>query len=230
MNGTAIQTALQALEAVTAHLEKALAELTVCMYACEPYKIKQHLNRLLKAWPLETPVESIFHPFLYNNSLLWIGHRLYEEHITVTAIRKKPQYAIEGLQAPEDSAYSVLLFLTNTRQLDLRLLYSHYHSKRRGFKILYLGNDITLLNLKSALQFHSFKYIFTYVGTCGQSRIDELLSLINHCSPASTLVIAEYDLPTVAPAYCTNMIRLTFTEALRAVENGEKRQITAVEF
>ena len=63
MNGTAIQTALQALEAVTAHLEKALAELTVCMYACEPYKITQHLDRLLKAWPLETQWKVYFTHF-----------------------------------------------------------------------------------------------------------------------------------------------------------------------
>ena len=148
MNGTAIYTVLGALKADTAHLEKALAELTVCMSACKPDKITQHLNRLLKVWPLETLVESIIYPFLYNTSLLWIGNKLYEEHITVTSIRQKLLYTIERLQVAEDSASSILLFLTDTKQLDLGLLYSHFHFKRRGFKVLYLGNDITLLNLK----------------------------------------------------------------------------------
>ena len=223
MKGTAIQTALQALEADSAHLEKALAELTVCMYACQPEKITQHLNRLRKAWPLEILVESIIYPFLYNTSLLWIGNKLYEEHITVTAVRQKLQYAIEGLQVPEDSASSILLFLTDTKQLDLGLLYSHYHFKRRGFKVLYLGNDITLLNLKSALQFHSFNYIFTYLRNNGHSYVDELLSVISHYSPASTLVIGEYELLSANPVHTNKMLRLPFTEALHAVENRVKR-------
>ena len=195
MDEGAINVSLQLLDNDTALMEKALADLTVGMYAGESDKIIQLLNKLLKDWSLEVMVENIIYPFLHNTSLLWVGNKLYEEHIAVTAIRQKLQYAIERLQPSTNNATTILLFLTDTRQLDPGLLYCHYLFKRSGCKVLYLGNDITLSNLKSALEFNSFTHVFTYLKNPTQSNVDELLSVIQTYSTGSTLVIENYHFP-----------------------------------
>ena len=217
MDDAAINGSLQTLNTNSALVERALADLTVGMYAGEPDKIEPLLNKLLKEWSLDILVESIIYPFLHNTSLLWVGNKLYEEHIAVTAIRQKLQFAIESLQPPEVYASNVLLFLSGTRQLDLGLLYSHYFFKSRGYKVLYLGNDVTLLNLKSALQFRSFAYIFTYLRSPTQSNVDELLSVIKMHSPLSTLVIGDYHYTASAPISGSNVLKLPFSEALQAI-------------
>ena len=217
MDETKLINTIKSLNADTASLETALAELTLGMYNGESDMVEQLLNRILKDWSAEILVEKIIYPFLYNTSLLWIGNKLYEEHIVVTAIRQKLLFAIESLQLPANSAESILLFLTDTRQLDLGLLYSHYFFKSRGYKVLYMGNDITPENLKSALQFHSFTYIFTYLRCPSQSNVDQLLSVINLHSPQSKLIIGDYHFPPSPPVLGDNVIKLHFSDALLAI-------------
>lgn len=227
MDEGAINVSLQLLDNNTALMEKALADLTVGMYAGESDKIIQLLNKLLKDWSLEVMVENIIYPFLHNTSLLWVGNKLYEEHIAVTAIRQKLQYAIERLQPSTNNATTILLFLTDTRQLDLGLLYCHYLFKRNGCKVLYLGNDITLSNLKSALEFNSFTHVFTYLKNPTQSNVDELLSVIQTYSTGSTLVIGDYHFPPSSQVTGKNILKLPFTQALHAILNCHQQILGA---
>lgn len=220
MDGNALTAALLSLQVDTALMQKALAHLTVCMHAGRPDQIINLLNNLVKAFSLEVLVENILYPFLYNSYLFWKGNKLYEEHIAVTAIRQKLLYAIESLDTGENSSPAILLFLADTTQLDLGLLYSHFYFKKRGFKVLYLGNDITLLNLKSALQSQPFHYIFTYQRNGDEATMAKLLSLVTTCAPQSKLVMADYTVRPARPVCGNNIIQLPFREALQAVVNN----------
>ena len=69
--------------------QKAINDLTINMYTVEPESFEWVLDELLLLWPIEIVVEKIIYPFLHLTRLLWIGNKLCEEHLVVTAIRKK---------------------------------------------------------------------------------------------------------------------------------------------
>jgi hypothetical protein len=56
-----------------------------------------------------------------------------------------------------------MLFLSGQDQLDLVLLYTNYLLRQQGVNVFYIGNDVTVTNLKSYLQNTSPQFLFTYV-------------------------------------------------------------------
>ena len=194
--------------------QKAINDLTINMYLEDPESFEGLLHKLLLSWPIETLIEKIIFPFLKITNLLWTGHKLSEEHLVVTAVRKKLIVAIESVNPAIKSDKTVLLFLPDTKQLDLGLLYSNFFLKRRGVHILYLGNDITIQNLKSIFQVHPPTYLFTYLPQNHQFPIEQLLTCMDVNAHYAKLIIGNYSLEYVAPVFSDNLIKMSYEEAL----------------
>lgn len=194
--------------------QKAINNLTINMYTQDPESFEWVLDELLLTWPIDILIEKIIFPFLKITRLLWIGHKLCEEHLVVTAIRKKLILAIESVGLIAKGEKTILLFLPDTKQLDLGLLFSNYFLKRRGVHVLYMGNDITIQNLKSIFHVHPPTYIFTYLQHNNHFPIKQLLDCINLYAHYAILVIGRYSLGYAAPIFSDNLIQLNFTEAL----------------
>ena len=194
--------------------QKAINDLTINMYALQPEAFEWVLDELLLTWPIDILIEKIIFPFLNTTSLLWTGNKLYEEHIVVTAIRKKLIFAIEstGLITHKDKA--VLLFLPDSKQLDLGLLYSNYYLKRRGVRVLYLGNDVTIQNLKSIFHALPISYLFTYLPQHHSFDTKQLLVCINLYAPGCKLIIGNYSYEHVDSIHDENLMYMDFTNAL----------------
>lgn len=202
--------------------QKAINDLTVNMYNGEPEAFESVLDELLLTWPIEILIEKIIFPFLNLTSLLWIGNRLYEEHLVVIATRRKLILAIESENFIAKGDKTVLLFLPDTKQLDLGLLYSNYFLKRRGVKVLYMGSDVTIQNLKNIFQLHPPTYIFTYLRQNHHFPTDQLLEYMNLYLPAAKLIIGEYANRYAAPLFRDNLIRVKYAEALEFLHESGK--------
>ncbi|MBC7868178.1 MAG: hypothetical protein H7X88_11650 [Gloeobacteraceae cyanobacterium ES-bin-316] len=194
--------------------QKAINDLTINMYTLEPESFEWILDELLLTWPIDILIEKIIFPFLNITSLLWIGNKLDEEHLVVTAIRKKLIFAIETARLITKRDKTVLLFLPDTRQLDLGLLYSNYYLKRRGVRVLYLGNDVTIQNLKSIFNVLSPAYIFTYLRPNHHFPTGQLLECMNLYAPDAKLIIGEYSFGYLTPVYKNNLVKMNYAEAL----------------
>ena len=59
------------------------------MYNELPESFENTLDQLMLNWNIPTLVEKFLYPFLIMTGLLWSGNQLVEEHLVVTAIRKK---------------------------------------------------------------------------------------------------------------------------------------------
>ena len=194
--------------------QKAINDLTINIYTLEPESFEWVLNQLLLNWSIEILIEKIIFPFLKITRLLWIGNKLCEEHLVVTAIRKKLILAIESVGAIAKGDKTVLLFLPDAKQLDLGLLYSNYFLKRRGVHVLYMGTDVTIQNLKSIFHVHPPTYVFTYLQQNNQFPIGQLLECMNLYAPDAKLLIGEYSCEHTSPIFSGNLVQMNYAEAL----------------
>ncbi len=194
--------------------QRAINDLTINMYTLDPESFEWVLDELLLNWPIDILVEKIIFPFLKITRLLWIGNKLSEEHVVVTAIRKKLIFAIESADFISSKNNSVLLFLPDRKQLDLGLLYSNYYLKRRGVKVLYLGNDVTIQNLKSVFHALPTSYLFTYLPQNTSFDIEHLLECMSMYAPGSKLIIGKYFDELSDKFNNENLIHMDFTSAL----------------
>jgi DNA-binding transcriptional MerR regulator len=197
--------------------QKAINDLTINMYTSEPGSFESILDGLLIQWPIDTLIEKIIFPFLNITGLLWTGKKLNEEHLVVTAIRKKLIFAIESCDSITNRDNTVLLFLPDNKQLDLGLLYANYFLKRKGIHVLYLGSDVTISNLKSIFQVQPPSYVFTYLLPNHQLLPEQLLTCLDIYAPDAKLIIAEYGFNPISPIFKENQVRLNYIAALKFI-------------
>ncbi len=168
--------------------EKAINELIINMYAPVPDSFEKALDKMLFTFPVEVLIEKILFPFLNLTGLLCMGNKEIEQHLVVVGIRKKLILAIETTFHTKKPMKSVLLFLPDSKQLDLGLLFTCYFLKRRGMHVVYLGTEITLENLRVVFQIHQPDYIFTYLQKTHNYPVKELIHIMNVYAPDATLI------------------------------------------
>ncbi|MEO6406994.1 MAG: MerR family transcriptional regulator [Ferruginibacter sp.] len=209
-----LDNAIQRIAEDDVQWEHAINQLIVHMYHSKQAFFDELLDELLVTWKITILVEKIIAPFLFTTGLLWKGHQRDEEHLVVTAIRKKLILAIETLPNTSLPSFTTVLFLPDKKQLDLGLLYANYLLKKSSVKLIYLGNDINLQNLKYVIDMKRPNYLFTYLFPKHPFKIPELLKIIKENSPASVLLVSTYSHGMKDKSASKNFRQLPFQEAL----------------
>ncbi|HEY0068030.1 MAG TPA: hypothetical protein VGB46_11725, partial [Flavisolibacter sp.] len=159
------------------------------------------LDDCFLSWPAATVIDEVIFPFLSKVGLLCKGRQLSEEHLVVTAIRKKLLWSIERLEMTRPNAKSILLFLSNERQLDLLLLYLYYHLKKDGWEVIYLGVNISLKNLEELLSLKQTDFLLTYPSQRHTICLDELSTRMKKLAPETKLLVVDTSKLDAQPAY-----------------------------
>jgi methanogenic corrinoid protein MtbC1 len=194
--------------------QKAVNELIICMHQLDTDGFEKILDTSMSSWSLDIVLTEIVYKFLQKIGLLWEGNRLTEEHFVVTSIRSKIILGIERTDVIELKNKKILLFLPGAAQLDLLLLYTKYILRIRGFQVLYMGNDITVANLKTVIQLKQPDYIFTYFSKKNKFKVSELSSIMEEVIPESILVIANNPGSRLLKHDLDNVIQLGYQDAL----------------
>lgn len=161
--------------------------LLVAMYRLDLDGFEQALDQSFERWPVEVVVQQVIFPFLQKTNLLIKGSQLTEEHLAVTSIRKKLTHAIEQLPKPADSGRPILLFLSGTRDLDLALLYTCFQLNNSGRKVIYMGNDVSLGNLKTVIERYKPDSLYTYFSKKAKLDFDGLADFLQADHPETKL-------------------------------------------
>lgn len=172
-------------------MQRAVCELIICMHKMDIRGFEMQLDDCFLSWPAETVIDEIIFPFLSKVGLLCKGRQLNEEHLVVTAIRKKLLWSIERLDTPTPNSKSILLFLSNEKQLDLLLLYLYYHLKKDGWEVIYMGVNISLKNLEELLSVKQTDYLLTYPSQRHTISLDELSPRMKKLSPETKLLVVD---------------------------------------
>lgn len=146
-----IELLLEGLKTDDARQQKCIRALVKHMFANDIEAFENELDDAILFFGIAVTIEQIIITFLEKINLTSYNDTTIETHFVVTAIRKKIILGIERMQPVSSSNRSALLFLPAGEHYDLLLLYANYLFKKKGVKVYYLGTNISLKNLETAI-------------------------------------------------------------------------------
>ncbi len=124
---------------------------------------------------LEQTMLNIVFPFLTEVGLLWQIGSIHpsHEHFASNIIKQKLYVAIDGnVGRYADNRKRFLLFLPENEQHSIGLLFANYILRSRGQDVLYLGQEVPLIDLKDAFIDHEPDYVLTQL-TAAHLNVDK---------------------------------------------------------
>ncbi len=123
------------------------------IYYDEAYFEKIFSNAVLRFGIRNTYVKVIY-PMLWRVGMMWANDSLSssQEHFISNVIRQKLFSAIDALPPPKTKAETWLLFLPENEFHEIGLLFAHYLIRQAGKKGIYLGSNVPIDTLSSAIR------------------------------------------------------------------------------
>jgi DNA-binding transcriptional MerR regulator len=143
-----------------------LDALTISMIEMDELKFDRIINTNIQQLGFERTMLEVIYPFLDKLGVLWLTGSItpVQENFISYLIRQKIIVAIdkEPLQSGNKQS-KFMIYLPEGEKQELSLLFMHYILKSRRNQVLYLGQDISLADLRDAYKVHSPDYVFTMV-------------------------------------------------------------------
>lgn len=194
--------------------ELAIKQLLIEMYSMDTDAFDATLDTCFLSWPVADVLRLVILPFLEKVELLWQGRQEAEEHFVVTAIRKKMLWAIERADDGKRPDRSVLLFLSDTKQLDLALLYTQFYLKHHGMKVLNMGNNVSADNLVAVFSKMQPHLVYTYLPKKETGKMAGVAAIMKEYLPHAKLVITSRPSPDDFYMEEDNLFHMCYTKAL----------------
>lgn len=122
------------------------------------------LNTYILQFGMEETFLKIVFPFLHEVGLFWQVGTIQpsHEHFVSNIIKQKLYVAIDGqIGKFNPGRKRFLLFLPESEKHSLGLLFANYIIRSRGHELLYLGQEVPLVDLREAFEKDSPDYILT---------------------------------------------------------------------
>jgi DNA-binding transcriptional MerR regulator len=151
------------------------------------------LNTYILQYGMEETFLHIVFPFLKEVGLLWqVGSLLpSHEHFVSNIIKQKVFVAIDGQVGKfAKQRKKFLLFLPESEKHSLGLLFANYLIRARGHEVLYLGQEVPLVDLRDAFGHENPHYLLTMM-TAAQPEIDkqQFIDFLSTHWPQSEIIL-----------------------------------------
>ena len=130
--------------------------LVVAMIEMDESKFEKILNMTIIKEGFENTVFKVLHPFFERIGVLWQTGSINpaHEHFISNLVKQKIYVAIDSIAVPSgNDTKKFLLFLPEWELHDLGLLVYDYLLKSRGFKVIYLGQNVPEDDVYSVTEF-----------------------------------------------------------------------------
>lgn len=173
-----------------------LDALTLSMIEMDEYKFERILATNIRQSGFEQAMLEVIYPFLEKLGVLWLTGSINpaQENFISALIRQKLIAAIDQEPVPVNPAKPrFLLFLPEGERQELSLLFMHYLLKRRGFRSVYLGQDISLYDLKDACNILHPHFIFTMISeTFAREPVQKYVDSMSSTFPEARILLTGY--------------------------------------
>ncbi len=177
-----------------------LDALTISMIEMDEYKFDRILSSNINQMGFERTMMEIVYPFLERLSLLWLTGSVnpVQEHFMSYLLRQKVIAAID--KEPLVSGREVkkfIIYLPEGERQELSLLFMHYMLKARRHHTIYLGQEISLDDLKDCCTVHKPDYVFTLINEpFGKISVQDYLETLSNHFPHSIVLVSGYQVVT----------------------------------
>ncbi len=171
-----------------------LDALTLSTLELDAFKFGHILAAHVEQRGFESTMLEIVYPFLDKLGLLYFTGNVsvVQEAFVGNLIRQKVLAATEELSVtpPDERRPTFALYLAPGERQELSLLFVQYLLLKRGFRVLYLGQNVSAPDLGKACKLVKFEYLYTAVSNTFVSQpLREHLRDVNlHCPEATLLV------------------------------------------
>lgn len=182
-----------------------LDALTISMIEMDEFKFDKIISTNIDQLGFERTMLEIINPFLEKLSLLWLTGSINpaQEHFISCLIRQKIIVAIDKEPFVHDrNAKKFLLFLPEGSEDELSLLFLHYIMKSRGFKVIYLGQNIPFQDIKAVYDIHKPEFMYSIISEMFIKEpvhryVDRLSKAFKECNVILTgyRVLAQNNIP-----------------------------------
>jgi len=175
-----------------------LDALTISMIEMDESKFDRIVSTNIQQSGFERTMLEIIYPFLEKLSVLWLTGSInpVQENFMSYLIRQKIIVAIdkEPLTSQKDENDEVyLIFLPEGEKQELTLLFMHYLLKTRRKQVIYLGQDISLTDLKDAYKIRKPDYMFTMISeTFTREPVQSYVDNLAEAFPDCTMLLSGY--------------------------------------
>ncbi len=173
-----------------------LDALTISMIEMDEYKFDRIISTNIQQLGFERTMLEVIHPFLDKLGVLWLTGSInpVQENFIGYLIRQKIIVAIDQLPMPASSyTQKCLLYLPEGETQELSLLFLHYMLKARKQHVVYIGQNISLSDLKDAYQIHRPQFIFSIITeSFSREPVQHYLQKVANAFPAAQLLFSGY--------------------------------------
>jgi MerR family transcriptional regulator, light-induced transcriptional regulator len=204
-----------------------LDALTISMIEMDEYKFDKIISSNIHQLGFERTMLEVIHPFLDKLSLLWLtgSIRPVQENFMGYLIRQKIIVAIDSLPITfGTAAKKFMLYLPEGENQELSLLFMHYLLRSRNFQVVYIGQNMSIDDLRDAYQIHKPDYIYTMITeTFTKQPVSRYLDQMSYHFKDIQIVVSGYQViaQKVSPNFNTTVLKnlqetIHFLEQLRA--------------
>ncbi|MEM9835483.1 MAG: MerR family transcriptional regulator [Bacteroidota bacterium] len=199
--------------AVNYEYDTQLDALTISMIELDEFKFNHILETHIQQAGFEATMLRVIYPFLDKLSILWLTGSVnsVQESFISNLIRSKLIKATDELPIvnnQDEPGY--LLFLPEDEQQELSLLFMHYLLKARNKRSLYLGQNISLTDIKDAEPIFRPTYLFTIISeTFVRQPIEQYLSSLLNYFPNCQVMATGYQVAVQHIPSHPRLIRLS---------------------
>ena len=173
-----------------------LDALTLSMIEMDEQKFDRIVSMNIQQLGFERTMLEVIYPFLDKLGVLWLTGSInpVQENFISYLIRQKIIVAIDQEPIPQGKQVKkFIIYLPEGEKQELTLLFMHYILKSRRNHVLYLGQDISVADLRDACKVHKPDFIFTMISeTFAKEPVQKYVDKLAETFPDCQILLSGY--------------------------------------
>lgn len=206
-----------------AHLDA----LTIAMIEMDEVKFDKIVNTHIQQLGFERTMTELIYPFLDKLSILWLTGSIspVQENFMSYLIRQKIISAIDQLNFIDYThTKKCILYLPEGEKQELSLLFIQYMLRVRNYRVVYLGHDISISELKVASEIIQPDFICTMITSSFETEsiqqyVNNLSNEIFNCQ----ILLSGYQVNAQTFEHGKNIHKVQSLDHLLNIISGQER-------
>ncbi|MEI8098054.1 MAG: MerR family transcriptional regulator [Sediminibacterium sp.] len=193
MSETDLSEKIMSLSSFEAQQERLLNDMINYTINLQLDEFEQIIDSYIANKGIEKTITQIIFPYLERIGILWVTNHINpaQEHLVTNIIRQKLIIGIETATPHVDLDQSILLFLPEGEHHELGLLYMYYMLKVRGIKVIYMGANVPIVDIKFLADLKRPKFLYTHLTSVANNfNFEKFLNSVAVKTPSIPMVIS----------------------------------------
>lgn len=226
MSKEEIATEVDAISVENKEEEVLIEAMTLAMLDLDEIRFNRIMEACAQQKGFEQTMLQLIYPFLEKLSLLWLTGSVkpVHENFITHLIRQKLMAAIDAVPFVQlQTNKKFFIYLPPGEKQELSLLSIYYFLKKEGFPVIYLGQEVSLMDLQDAYKIQQADFIFTIITeTFTKSPVQKYINSLSEIFSDSQILLTGYQIAAqdVNAPENTNLLyslgeMLTFLQVLK---------------